>query len=108
MTVPAFLILVAALAPSQGPRDSIRLRVLAINDFHGALDARVASWSNGRPVGGAAALAGMMDRLQAECGCPTIRLDGGDEMQGTPASNLMHGRTSVNAIGAMHVQVAAI
>lgn len=108
MTVPAFLIVVAALVPPQGTRDSIRLRVLAINDFHGALDARVAPWSNGRPVGGAAALAGMMDRLQAECACPTVRLDAGDEMQGTPASNLFHGRTSVNAIGAMHVSVAAI
>ncbi|MFI5280603.1 MAG: bifunctional metallophosphatase/5'-nucleotidase [Gemmatimonadales bacterium] len=108
MTVPAFLIVVAALLPSQGVRDSIRLRVLAINDFHGALDAKVASWSNGRPVGGAAALAGMMDRLQAECACATIRLDGGDEMQGTPASNLTHGRTSVAAMGAMHIAVAAI
>jgi 2',3'-cyclic-nucleotide 2'-phosphodiesterase (5'-nucleotidase family) len=109
MTVPAFLIVVtSALLQSTGARDSIRLRVLAINDFHGALDARVQSWSNRRPVGGAAALAGMMDRLQSECACPTIRLDGGDEMQGTPASNLTFGRSSIGAISAMHVSAAAI
>lgn len=109
MTVPALLIVVtSALLQSSGARDSIRLRVLAINDFHGALDARVLSWSNRRPVGGAAALAGMMDRLQAECACATIRLDAGDEMQGTPASNLAFGRSSISAIGAMHVSAAAI
>ena len=108
MTVPAFLILAAALLPSSGARDSIRLRVLAINDFHGALESRVQAWSNRRPVGGAAALAGMMDRLQAECACTTIRLDGGDEMQGTPASNLTYGRSSIMAMGAMHIAVAAI
>ncbi|MFI5213548.1 MAG: bifunctional metallophosphatase/5'-nucleotidase [Gemmatimonadales bacterium] len=108
MTVPAFLIVAAALLPSSGARDSILLRVLAINDLHGALDSRVQAWSNRRPVGGAAALAGMMDRLAAECACTSIRLDGGDEMQGTPVSNLTYGRASVAAIGAMHVQVAAI
>lgn len=108
MTVPAFLILAAALLPSSGARDSIRLRVLAINDFHGALESRVQAWSNRRPVGGAAALAGMMDRLAAECSCTSIRLDGGDVMQGTPASNLTFGRTSVLAFGAMHIAAAAI
>lgn len=108
MTVPAFLILAVALLPPSGTRDSIRLRVLAINDFHGALESRVQAWSNRRPVGGAAALAGMMDRLAAECACTSIRLDGGDVMQGTPASNLTYGRASVLAMGAMHIVAAAI
>jgi hypothetical protein len=40
-------------APASQP-DSIVLRVLAINDFHGALDSRSWAWSEGRPVGGAA------------------------------------------------------
>src|SRR2546422_6173363 len=44
---------------SQNPdtaRDRPLLRVLAINDFHGALEPQVWPWSGGRAVGGAAAL----------------------------------------------------
>ncbi|MDP3774777.1 MAG: 5'-nucleotidase C-terminal domain-containing protein, partial [Gemmatimonadales bacterium] len=89
-------------------RDSVVLRVLMTNDFHGALLPKVQSWSNGRAVGGAAAIAGMMNRLAAECGCPTIRLDGGDVMQGTPISNLTYGRSSVDAFNAMGYAAAAI
>src|SRR2546427_7777846 len=37
-------------------QDSTVLRVLALNDFHGALEARSWPWSHGRAVGGAAAL----------------------------------------------------
>ena len=97
-----------AIASSGGGRDSIVLRVLATNDLHGALEARQAPWSGGRPVGGMAYLAGMMDRLEAECGCPTIRLDGGDIMQGSAASNLTHGKAMVDAANAMHLDAAAI
>jgi 2',3'-cyclic-nucleotide 2'-phosphodiesterase (5'-nucleotidase family) len=90
------------------PRDSILLRVFATNDMHGALDAKVAPWSNGRPVGGVANIAGMMNRLAAECSCATIRLDGGDVMQGSAASNLTHGRAMVEVFNAMHVDAAAV
>ncbi|MEK6768491.1 MAG: 5'-nucleotidase C-terminal domain-containing protein [Gemmatimonadota bacterium] len=89
-------------------RDSVVLRVLMTNDVHGALLPKVQSWSVGRPVGGAAAIAGMMNRLAAECGCPTIRLDGGDVMQGTPISNLTYGRSSVDAFNAMGYAAAAV
>ncbi len=88
--------------------DSVLLRVLTINDFHGALEARIYPWSNGRPVGGIAALKGMMDSLEADCRCPTLRLDAGDEMQGTLASNLVYGRSSVAALSLLGVQAAAV
>src|SRR2546425_11408987 len=68
-------------------QDSTVLRVLALNDFHGALEARSWPWSHGRAVGGAAALKPWLDSLARACGCTTIRLDGGDEMQGTLLSN---------------------
>lgn len=93
-------------APS--PSDSVVLRVVTTNDFHGALLPRVQSWSNGREVGGAPAIAGMMDRLQRECGCAELRLDAGDVMQGTPASNLTYGRATVEAFNAMGYAAAAI
>ena len=103
--VAGAVLLVAQARPSA---DSILLRVLATNDFHGSLEARVQAWSNHRPVGGAAELAGMMDRLARACGCATIRLDGGDVMQGSPVSNLTWGRATVDAFNAMGYAAAAV
>lgn len=99
---------VLLLAQARAPGDSILLRVLATNDFHGSLEARVQPWSNRRPVGGAAALSGMMDRLARACGCTTIRLDGGDVMQGSPVSNLSYGRATVAAFNAMGYAASAV
>jgi len=102
-----------APAPSAGERaraqaDSVVLRVVTTNDFHGALLPSRPSWSNGREVGGAAAIAGMMDRLQRECGCAEVRVDAGDVMQGTPISNLTHGRATVEAYNLMGYAAAAV
>jgi 5'-nucleotidase len=90
------------------PADSILLRVLSINDFHGALDPRIYGWSNGKPVGGIAALKATMDSLAARCRCPVLRLDGGDEMQGTLASNLTLGRSSVEGMNRLGLHAAAV
>ena len=107
LVAPLTGLLLTVVPACQSP-DSILLRVLTTNDFHGALLPRVQSWSNGREVGGAAAIAGMMDRLARECGCPTVRVDAGDVMQGTPASNLTFGRATVAAFNAMGYAAAAI
>jgi 2',3'-cyclic-nucleotide 2'-phosphodiesterase (5'-nucleotidase family) len=96
----------AAAAPAPG--DSIILRVLETNDLHGALLPRTQSWSNGREIGGAAAIAGMMTRLADETGAPTLRVDAGDVMQGTPISNLSFGRATVEAFNAMGYAASAI
>ena len=62
----------AALA---GRADSTLLRVLTINDFHGALDARSFGWSGGRPVGGAAALKGLIRLMREGYNC-SFAVDG--------------------------------
>jgi 2',3'-cyclic-nucleotide 2'-phosphodiesterase / 3'-nucleotidase / 5'-nucleotidase len=85
---------VRAAAATGEPRK--RLRVLTLNDFHGRLEAMRPSWAEGRPVGGAAALA---TYLRQECegfdgAC--IMLHGGDVMQGTPVSNLTQGRSTID------------
>ncbi len=90
------------------PADSILLRVLTINDFHGALEPRGYGWSKGRPIGGIAALKGMMDSLARDCHCPSIRLDAGDQLQGTLASNLVAGRSSVEAMNLLGLTAAVI
>lgn len=91
-----------------GRADSTLLRVLAINDFHGALESRQHSWSGGRPVGGAAALKAWLDSAAAQCRCPVLRLDGGDELQGTLASNLVHGRSTIEVLRRFGLDAAVV
>jgi len=98
----------APAAASVSDADSTMLRVLAITDLHGALAPRTWEWSHGRPVGGVAALKGWFDSLAADCACTTVRLDGGDEMQGTPISNLAFGRPAIAAMDRLGIDAAAI
>jgi 2',3'-cyclic-nucleotide 2'-phosphodiesterase (5'-nucleotidase family) len=89
-------------------RDSTLLRVLAINDFHGALEPQVWPWSVGRQVGGVAALKPWLDSLARVCSCTSIRLDARDEMQGTPVSKFNYGRPAIAALNALSIDAAAI
>jgi 2',3'-cyclic-nucleotide 2'-phosphodiesterase (5'-nucleotidase family) len=86
--------------------DSLHVRVLATHDFHGAL--RPVPGPDGRLVGGASALASVMDSVEAACGCPTFRLDGGDQMQGTLDSNLTFGASVVAALSHLGLDAAAV
>lgn len=87
---------------------SLHLRVLATHDFHGALRPTTYAWSNGRPVGGAAAIKVVMENLEAACACPTVRVDGGDQMQGTLESNLTSGAAAVAALNHLGLDAAAV
>src|SRR6266550_3643769 len=89
-------------------RDSTLLRVLAITDLHGQLEPSVWDWSGGRQVGGVAALKPWLDSLANACGCTSVRLDAGDEMQGTALSNATFGRGTVEALGNLGIDGAAI
>jgi 2',3'-cyclic-nucleotide 2'-phosphodiesterase / 3'-nucleotidase / 5'-nucleotidase len=89
-----------------GPRDTILLRVLATTDLHGSLLPKTDS--EGRRSGGLAALKGLMDSLDAECRCPVLRLDAGDQMQGTFLSNVTAGRSMIEALNQLDLTAAAI
>ena len=65
-------------------------------------------WSQGRPVGGVAALKPWLDSLARACDCTTVRLDAGDQMQGTALSNATYGRGTVDAFNALGLDAAAI
>jgi 2',3'-cyclic-nucleotide 2'-phosphodiesterase (5'-nucleotidase family) len=95
-------------APTPVARDSLVLRILTTNDIHGDIESQTPPWARGARVGGMASIKGLMDSLAAECRCPTLRLDGGDEFQGTPISNWSYGRPVVEALNAMGYDAAVI
>jgi 2',3'-cyclic-nucleotide 2'-phosphodiesterase (5'-nucleotidase family) len=111
LTSSLLFALPACTAQEPGPGsvagDSLHVRVLAIHDFHGALNSTTYPGSD-RPVGGAATVKAVMDTLEAACRCPTVRLDGGDQMQGTLESNLTHGASVVVALNHMGLDAAAV
>lgn len=85
------------------------VRILATNDFHGALEPR--RDSRGVSRGGAATLAAEIRRARDECReprCTAVLLDGGDEFQGTPASNLSFGRPVVTLFNRLGRTAAAL
>jgi 2',3'-cyclic-nucleotide 2'-phosphodiesterase (5'-nucleotidase family) len=59
-------------------------------------------------VGGAAALKSWIDSLARACGCTSIRLDAGDQMQGTAISALRHGRPALEVMNAIALDAAAV
>ena len=86
-----------------------RFRVIGMNDFHGGFESRPGP--GGVNVGGAGALTAAIRRAQAECtppDCYSVLVDGGDEFQGTPASNLAFGRTVVTLLDSIGVTAAAL
>jgi 2',3'-cyclic-nucleotide 2'-phosphodiesterase/3'-nucleotidase/5'-nucleotidase len=95
-----------AAAPAGAGRS--RLRVVATNDLHGRLLPERYAWSEGREVGGAATLARYFALEREGFGGPTLILDGGDQMQGTPLSNLTEGRAAVAYFNGTGYRGAAI
>ena len=77
-------------------RDTVVFRVLATGDLHGALLTR------------AAPLAAVMDSLGGDCGCPQVRLDAGDAMQGSPLQNETKGRAGMDVLGRLGYAAAAL
>ncbi|MEK7759714.1 MAG: bifunctional metallophosphatase/5'-nucleotidase [Pseudomonadota bacterium] len=70
-----------------GVADSVRVKLLAINDFHGQLSAgrRVAN----RPVGSAPVLAGYLRNAQAGLEGQTILVHAGDHVGATPPASAL-------------------
>ncbi len=100
----------AERAPGPAPqqRPVRRLRVLSTNDFHGHLEPEAHHGSEGRLVGGSAALEAFFEAEERGFAGPTLLVDAGDVMQGTPISGLVQGRSAVAVYNAMGYHVAAV
>jgi 2',3'-cyclic-nucleotide 2'-phosphodiesterase (5'-nucleotidase family) len=86
-----------------------RLRIIGTNDVHGALEPRPDA--NGVQRGGLAYVATAIKRAEAECvapQCTSILLDGGDEFQGTPASNFAFGVPIVEVFDRLSYAASAL
>lgn len=91
------------------PSGPVCAQIFSTNDTHGRLLAAEQSWSNGRPVGGSAAIAAYIHQAEAATPeCPVFVVSGGDIMQGTLISNLTDGASTIRAYNAMGYDVVAI
>ncbi len=96
-------LVVAALPPRHG-----EITLLEMTDFHGALVGGGKDRVTSRPWGGAVALSQRVRAERDRRPDRTFLLDGGDEMQGTPESNFVYGRSSVAILNALGVDAAAL
>lgn len=98
----------SASGSGAGSRAAPRLRIIATNDFHGALEP--SQTSNGKRSGGARAMAAAIERAERECPdpCVTLLVDAGDLFQGTAASSIAHGRPVVDLYNALGYAATAV
>ncbi|WP_419940083.1 bifunctional metallophosphatase/5'-nucleotidase [Candidatus Palauibacter sp.] len=108
--LPALLCAVITASAACAPADPEACALIfSTNDTHGRLLPAAQSWSNGRPVGGSAALAAYVARERsATPECPLFVVSGGDIMQGTPISNFTDGRSTIEAMNGIGYDAAAI
>lgn len=95
-----FLPLIFAFAdPASARKPEVSLKFLHLNDTHGHIIPYIdKSVDPVHPVSGAEYLAKMIELERAENPGGTILLSAGDMFQGTPISNLFHGRPVIEAM----------
>ena len=97
-----------------GPSLPVRITVIGLNDFHGALEERtVQIFTSGGTsasvrVGGGALLAAYVEKVRAQNPAGTILLSAGDMWQGSLESNFFEGRPVVLLDNHMGVDAAAV
>lgn len=115
--VTGVLIVGAACARQEkavGPDLPVRITVLGVNDFHGALEERTvqiftsAGTSASVRVGGGALVAAYVERLRQANPEGTLLLSAGDMWQGSLESNFFEGRPVVLLDNYMGVDAAAV
>ena len=85
----------------QADKTLLKLQILTINDFHGALTEKGAN-------PGAAKLAQFINEIKASAPTSTILLSAGDMFQGTPDSNLLAGKPVVEMMNYLAFDAMAL
>jgi 2',3'-cyclic-nucleotide 2'-phosphodiesterase (5'-nucleotidase family) len=113
LAFPALLFAACAGAPPR-PAGPVELVVLHVNDMHGQVHPRRATWvdRNNPPLaGGLPRVAAYVKRVREEeqrAGRDVLVLDGGDWHQGTPEGLLDQGREFVRALAAVGFDAMAL
>ena len=90
-------------------QSEINLTILHVNDTHGHIIPYLdKSVDPGQQVGGAEYLAKMIQRERAANPDGTILLSAGDMFQGTPVSNLFHGKPVIEIMNYLHYDAMAL
>jgi 2',3'-cyclic-nucleotide 2'-phosphodiesterase (5'-nucleotidase family) len=106
LLLPAVLLLSSAAIARQA---EISLTILHVNDTHGHITPyQDKSVDPERPVGGAEYLAKMIETERAANPDGTILLSAGDMFQGTPVSNLFHGKPVIEIMNYLHYDAMAL
>ncbi|MDR3557161.1 MAG: bifunctional UDP-sugar hydrolase/5'-nucleotidase [Syntrophobacteraceae bacterium] len=99
-------LMLPALIPSvfaeQSQRPVVNLTILHVNDTHGHILPFVPFLHGGQKAGGAAYLARMIENERAANPQGTLLLSAGDMFQGTPVSNLFHGKPVIEIMNYLH------
>ncbi len=94
-------ILVMLVQPFALAAENIRLDILTINDFHGAL------LEEGKTPG-AAKLSGFIKEVRSQNPRGTVLVSAGDMFQGTVRSNILYGKPVIEMMNAMNFATMAI
>ncbi|MFL5812565.1 MAG: bifunctional metallophosphatase/5'-nucleotidase [Bdellovibrionia bacterium] len=105
----------SGLTPERKPSSELKavnkkVRVIALTDFHGALENESANTKNGLPVrySGASLLSAYVNKLRSIDDTPTVVIDAGDLFQGTMISNSAEGRPVIEFYNYLGVDAATI
>jgi 5'-nucleotidase len=112
LALTAFAAVVVTVAPAASgagtdgaqQQRTVDVQILALNETHGQL---VPLNREGRPAGGAGALAAYLQREESE-NRRTLILDSGDFMQGPPISSFFQGESAVEVFNEMGVDAVAV
>ena len=105
-----FAILAAALVTPRAAAESVRVRILGINDFHGHLEAPLgnAGTTSGAPTGGAAYLAAHVRRLAAASPHHAF-VSAGDLINASPfVSALFQDEPTIEAMNALGLDLNVV
>lgn len=97
-------------AAAEGPERPLHVQLLAINDFHGALETRIVG---GRPMGGAAVLAAYLQareqQARQEDGGVTLKVHVGDMIGASPPiSALLQDEPTLSVLQAMGFEYGTV